>query len=131
MSAFSAKKALALAVATTFMNGAALAYSSPEEACQYFSTNYANITSMPNSTMYNTINTDYWTAAAALGPACIFEPTSTELMSEAVKTLVKYNTPFAIKGGGHLAIAGSSKNPLSLPFPLVMEALEKREETRK
>lgn len=46
MSAFSAKKALALAVATTFMNGAALAYSSPEEACQFFNTNYSNITSM-------------------------------------------------------------------------------------
>lgn len=111
------KGALVLAVATSVMGGnAALAYSSPDAACQFFSSNYGNITYMPNSTIYTDINTDYWDSAAALGPACIFSPSSAELMSLAVKTLVKENTPFAIKGGGHLAIAGSSTRPT--PFSL-------------
>lgn len=55
------------------------------------------------------INTAYWDAGASLGPACIFSPSSAEIMSVAVKTLVDYNVPFAIKGGGHMAVAGSSK----------------------
>ncbi|KAB2579065.1 FAD linked oxidase [Lasiodiplodia theobromae] len=90
--------------------GAAVAqnFSSPAAACQFFSQNYPNITSFPNQTTYNDINEAYWSAAAALGPACIFSPTSSDLMSAAVKALVKFNAPFAIKGGGHMAIAGAA-----------------------
>ncbi|KAF3762028.1 FAD binding domain-containing protein [Cryphonectria parasitica EP155] len=83
-------------------------FSSPAQACQFFSSQWGNLTSFPNSTVYIDINTDYWDAAAALGPACIVAPDTTERMSIAVQTLVQYNTPFAIKGGGHLAIAGSN-----------------------
>lgn len=39
-------------------------------------------------------------------------------MSVAVKTLVSYNVPFAIKGGGHMAVSGSSKK-FSIPFPVL------------
>lgn len=109
MYTFNAKKALALAVAMDYMINSATAYSTPDAACQFFNSNYGNLTSMPNTTMYTDINTDYWDGAAALGPACIFAPSSAELMSVAVKKLVELDTPFAIKGGGHLAIAGSSE----------------------
>lgn len=105
------RRSLVLAAAASTMTGAALAsnFSSPAAACQFFNSQYGNFTSMPNSTIYNDVNINYWDAAASLGPACIFEPNSAELMGLAVKTLVAYNTPFALKGGGHLAIAGSSK----------------------
>lgn len=111
MSSCNSKKSLAFAAAASIMNGAALvsAFSSPDTACHFFNSNYGNLTSMPNTTTYVDINTDYWSAAAALGPACIFSPSSADEMSLAVKTLIKYNTPFAIKGGGHLPIAGSSE----------------------
>lgn len=113
-------KSLALATVAGSMDPAALvsAFSSPNTACQFFNSNYGNLTSMPNTTTYTDINTDYWDAAAVLGPACIFSPGSADEMSMAVKTLVKFNTPFAIKGAGHMAIAGSSKReppPLGRP----------------
>lgn len=121
MAAYNAKKSLALVAAVNIMNGVAHAcsnssssagFSSPAAACQFFSHNYGNLTSFPNSTIYTDINTGYWDAGASLGPACIFSPSSAEHMSVAVKTLVDYNVPFAIKGGGHMAVAGSSKHGL-------------------
>ncbi|KAJ4410229.1 hypothetical protein N0V82_009312 [Gnomoniopsis sp. IMI 355080] len=117
MAAYNAKKSLALVAAVNIMNGVAHAcsnsssaagFSSPAAACQFFSQTYGNLTSFPNSTIYTDINTDYWDAGASLGPACIFSPSSAEHMSVAVKTLVDYNVPFAIKGGGHMAVAGSN-----------------------
>lgn len=81
-------------------------FSAPAAVCEYFSQTYPNITSYPNTTAYVSINDDYWSASAWLGPACIVAPSSAEVMSAAVKALVQYNTPFAIKGGGHMAIAG-------------------------
>ncbi|EKG14523.1 FAD linked oxidase [Macrophomina phaseolina MS6] len=83
-------------------------FSSPAAVCHFFSQTHPNITYYPNQTSYIEANTDYWSAAASLGPACIFSPTSTELMSFAVNTLVEYNAPFAIKGGGHMAIPGAA-----------------------
>ncbi|KAK7729790.1 hypothetical protein SLS53_009206 [Cytospora paraplurivora] len=81
-------------------------FSAPTAVCEYFAQTYPNITSYPNSTAYVSINEDYWSAAAWLGPACIVAPSSSEVMSAAVKALVQHNTPFAIRGGGHMAIAG-------------------------
>lgn len=104
-------KSLALVVAATIMRATAYAsgFSSPTAVCQVFNSNYGNLTSFPNSTIYTDINIQYWDAASSLGPACIFSPSSAELMSVAVKTLIEYNVPFAIKGGGHMAVAGSSE----------------------
>ncbi|KAL1639832.1 hypothetical protein SLS58_007576 [Diplodia intermedia] len=90
--------------------GAAMAsnFSSPAAACQFFGETYPNITSFPNQTAYIDINKDYWSAAASLGPACIVSPSSAELMGAAVKALVRFNAPFAMKGGGHMAIEGAA-----------------------
>lgn len=47
---------------------------------------------------------DFFTAQSWLGPACVFAPSSAEQMSYAVKALKELNTPFAIRGGGHMPI---------------------------
>ncbi|TVY81422.1 FAD-dependent monooxygenase yanF [Lachnellula suecica] len=104
------KKVLSLILGACICSQAKAAsnFSSPTQACSFFSSNYGNLTSFPNSTIYTEINTDFWDAAAALGPACIFAPDTAEKMALAVKTLVQFNNPFALKGGGHLAIAGAN-----------------------
>ncbi|OJD36055.1 fad binding domain-containing protein [Diplodia corticola] len=102
------KKLLPLILAANAGAAVASNFSSPAAACQFFSQNYPNITSYPNQTAYVDINGDYWSAAASLGPACVFSPSSAELMGVAVKTLVRFNAPFAIKGGGHMAIVGAA-----------------------
>jgi FAD/FMN-containing dehydrogenase len=45
-----------------------------------------------------------WNAGAWLGPACVLTPATAEDMSCAVKNLVKFATPFAMRGGGHMPI---------------------------
>ncbi|GME51113.1 FAD linked oxidase [Neofusicoccum parvum] len=101
-------KSLVVTMAASAGVAAAESAYSPAVACEFLSGHYPNITSYPNQTMYIQQNEDYWSAAASLGPACIFAPTSAELMGAAVKALVEYNTPFAIRGGGHMAIPGAA-----------------------
>ncbi|ROT35238.1 FAD-binding domain-containing protein [Sodiomyces alkalinus F11] len=43
-----------------------------------------------------------------LDPTCVFLPSSTEEVSEAVSILYKHNCPFAIRGGSHSAIRGAA-----------------------
>lgn len=51
---------------------------------------------------------DYFNAASWLSPQCIFVPKSPETMSTAVKLLGNTNTPFAIRGGGHMPITNAA-----------------------
>jgi FAD/FMN-containing dehydrogenase len=57
----------------------------------------------PNDKAYGLENTDYYNIGLAeLKPACIFQPTTAEEVSSAIKILNKYNdVPFAVKSGGH------------------------------
>ncbi|CCF34019.1 FAD binding domain-containing protein [Colletotrichum higginsianum] len=82
--------------------------SSAIETCRFLSRSHPDITYFPNTTDYTAVNEDYFTAASWLGPRCIFAPTNAELMSLAVKVLRKTNVPFALRGGGHMPIAGSN-----------------------
>jgi FAD/FMN-containing dehydrogenase len=45
-----------------------------------------------------------WNAGNWLGPACVLVPANAEQMSCAVQNLVKFNTKFAMRGGGHMPI---------------------------
>lgn len=106
MSSWKASAVALLAATSNIPAAAAQNYSSPKAVCEYFYENYPEITSFANSTAYVNINEEYWDAAAELEPSCIFAPTTAEEMSAGVKALVRSNTPFALKGGGHMAIAG-------------------------
>ncbi|KAF4552821.1 FAD-binding domain-containing protein 14 [Elsinoe fawcettii] len=74
------------------------------QVCEVLRTFYPDVTSFPNSTAYNADNTDYWTAASSLGPACIFAPTRAQDLGTAILLLRTAKAPFAVRGGGHMPI---------------------------
>ncbi|PNS15651.1 hypothetical protein CAC42_4103 [Sphaceloma murrayae] len=76
-----------------------------QQVCQVLKTFFPSFTSFPNSTMYTADNTDYWTAASSLGPACIFAPSRAQDMGAAVLLLRTAKAPFAVRGGGHMPIS--------------------------
>ncbi|PSK60285.1 hypothetical protein B9Z65_435 [Elsinoe australis] len=76
-----------------------------QQVCEVLRIFYPNVTSFPNSTIYNADNTDYWTAASSLGPACIFAPNRAQDMGTAVLLIRTAKAPFAVRGGGHMPIA--------------------------
>jgi len=58
--------------------------------------------------MYLTKETDFYTASAFLGPACVFEPSDSYQMADAVLTFQNFSSPFAVRGGGHMPIADAA-----------------------
>jgi FAD/FMN-containing dehydrogenase len=75
-----------------------------QAACRELQTRYPAATHFSNTSAYATDNTDYWSQASALGPACIFAPSLVEELGEAVKVLIALRSPFAMRGGGHMPI---------------------------
>lgn len=56
----------------------------------------------PSSIQYKLTNKNYFDAASVKAPSCIFLPTSAQDVSDAIKTVRKNNTKFAVKSGGHM-----------------------------
>lgn len=51
---------------------------------------------------------DFYTSSAFLGPACVFEPSDSYQMADAVLTFQNFSSPFAVRGGGHMPIADAA-----------------------
>lgn len=51
---------------------------------------------------------DFYTSSAWLGPACVFEPSDSYQMADAVLTMQNHSSPFALRGGGHMPIADAA-----------------------
>lgn len=51
---------------------------------------------------------DYYSVSAWLGPACVFEPSNSHQMADAVLTFQNFSSPFAVRGGGHMPHAGAA-----------------------
>lgn len=117
----------ASAAAWNFPNGVDVTLTSNStNTCEHLKLKYGNMTIMPTDSEYADenecklllastvlLNQVYeklilcevsWNAGAWLGPACILTPSTAEQMSCAVKKLVEFATPFAIRGGGHMPI---------------------------
>lgn len=62
----------------------------------------------PNSSAYDDRIKDYFAANAALKPWCMVLPLTPEDASETMRTITEDKCPFGIRGGGHMAFAGSS-----------------------
>ncbi|KAF4626377.1 hypothetical protein G7Y89_g11779 [Cudoniella acicularis] len=77
---------------------------SSTNSCTFFKQNYPNMTTLPTDDRYASENEVSWNAGAWLGPACVLTPLNAEDMSYAVKNLVKFATPFSMRGGGHMPI---------------------------
>lgn len=75
-----------------------------QAACLELQTRYPAATHFSNTSAYTADNTDFWSQASALEPACIFAPSLAEELGEAVKILTALRSPFAMRGGGHMPI---------------------------
>ena len=51
---------------------------------------------------------DFYSSSASLSPGCVFVPTSPQDVAQGIKILAKSQTPFAVRGGGHMPIAGAA-----------------------
>jgi FAD/FMN-containing dehydrogenase len=61
------------------------------------------------SSAYNNFTATYWSGQqAAVNPSCVFKPSKTLDVSTVILLARLYQCPFAVKGGGHAAFAGSS-----------------------
>ncbi|KJK60470.1 GlcD [Aspergillus parasiticus SU-1] len=77
-------------------------------ACSKLKDKYPDITYSKLDLGYINANTEYYTSSAWLGPACVFEPSNSTQMGDAVKILKDAGSPFAIRGGGHMPIANAA-----------------------
>jgi hypothetical protein len=51
---------------------------------------------------------DFYSTSAVLSPRCILTPNSTQEVAEALTIVRKTGSNFAVRGGGHMAIAGAA-----------------------
>ncbi|KAI4230536.1 MAG: hypothetical protein LQ349_006212 [Xanthoria aureola] len=77
-------------------------------SCQQLLTRYPKSIALPNSTVYQEEQIEYWDLASVLSPSCIFTPTTPEDVAGGLKIIDRTGTPFAIRSGGHTPIAGAS-----------------------
>ncbi|THY35165.1 FAD binding domain-containing protein [Aureobasidium pullulans] len=83
-------------------------YSPADKTCDYLYRTFPDITSFSNQSAYIVDNTNFWSAASVLNPACVFAPSAAEDLAIAVKALKYHGSPFAIRGGGHMPIGDSN-----------------------
>ncbi|KAJ5092637.1 FAD dependent oxidoreductase [Penicillium alfredii] len=81
---------------------------SASSTCKHLEATYPDLTFFPLSPGYIKANTDFYTSSAWLGPACVFQPTDSRHLADAVLLLKNTSTPFAIRGGGHMPIANAA-----------------------
>ncbi|CAF9930087.1 MAG: hypothetical protein ALECFALPRED_004513 [Alectoria fallacina] len=62
----------------------------------------------PGSEVYHYENQEFWSLTEILAPSCVFRPTNAQEVGNAVKILQTTNTKFAVRGGGHMGIAGAN-----------------------
>jgi hypothetical protein len=61
---------------------------------------------LPLYKIYTYVAQAYWSLAAWLEPPCVFAPVNTQGLADGVRILVKTNTTFAIRSGGHAPVTG-------------------------
>ncbi|KAH8896105.1 FAD binding domain-containing protein [Thozetella sp. PMI_491] len=86
----------------------ARAISTATATCSILAADYPDLTLYAQNSSYTTINEDYWSAEDWPGPACIFTPTSAEIVSYAIKTLAVSGVSFAIRGSGGMPVLGAA-----------------------
>ncbi|KAM5341959.1 hypothetical protein ACJ41O_014990 [Fusarium nematophilum] len=96
-------------LATVLLQAASVAASpptvgSPDKGCQILNKKYPSSTFFPGTSRYDFENEYGWTTASWLGPACIFTPHTSEMVSFAVKTFSRNQIKFAVRGGGAMPV---------------------------
>ncbi|KAF2796778.1 FAD-binding domain-containing protein [Melanomma pulvis-pyrius CBS 109.77] len=76
------------------------------EVCQQLQKKFSAQILTPGSSNYTDEVDAYWSLAAWLEPPCVFTPANTQELADGVKILVKTNTTFAVRSGGHAPVTG-------------------------
>ncbi|KAI1779467.1 Glucooligosaccharide oxidase [Hypoxylon cercidicola] len=78
--------------------------------CRLIDTHIPQRVSYPNSTIYYSSVTSYYSGQEReLNPGCIFKPTTTSEVAKFVKLVTANNsTQFAVRGGGHTLFTGAA-----------------------
>ncbi|CAL3969474.1 unnamed protein product [Diplocarpon coronariae] len=94
-------------------------------ACCFLLQNWLGpIVSFPNSTVYQSSTSSYWTAEArSVDPGCVISPNSTSDVSQAVGMIDKIRDmglecKFAIRSGGHTPWAGAATISQGIQFDM-------------
>ncbi|KAF2823680.1 FAD-binding domain-containing protein [Ophiobolus disseminans] len=75
-------------------------------ACQSLSSKFPASIYTVGSSEYKSETQAYWSLAAWLEPDCVFAPASSSDLAGGVDVLIKSNTTFAIRSGGHAPTTG-------------------------
>ncbi|KAH7213270.1 uncharacterized protein BKA55DRAFT_697777 [Fusarium redolens] len=77
-------------------------------ACQQLVNAFGDKTSLLDSSKCSLVRQENWSDACQLSPDCIFEPTTAEEVSGALRILVSTSTNFAVRSGGHMPVPKAS-----------------------
>jgi FAD/FMN-containing dehydrogenase len=96
-----------VSLAALWVNPAS-AEAAPKVGCSALKLAFPNNTFWPEHPVYEYESQDFWSNNEILNPACVFRPTSPKHISRAVSLMSASRTTFAVRGGGHMAIAGAN-----------------------
>ena len=94
-----------LAIAASSGTLALTVTSSVQSACAQLQSAYPRELLLPNSSDYESERINFWDVRSSKEPACIFLPTTTDAVAEAVTIFHKEKAQFAIRGGGHMNVS--------------------------
>ncbi|SPJ84156.1 related to 6-hydroxy-d-nicotine oxidase [Fusarium torulosum] len=100
--------ALSLLSLTALWANPTSAETAPKSGCSALRLAFPNNTFWPKHPVYEYESQDFWSNNEILNPACVFRPTSPKHISKAVSLMGASHTSFAVRGGGHMAIAGAN-----------------------
>ncbi|KAF4954831.1 hypothetical protein FSARC_12007 [Fusarium sarcochroum] len=79
-----------------------------KSGCNALKLAFPDKTFWPKHPVYEYESQEFWSNNEILGPACVFRPNSPENVSKAALLMGSSLTSFAVRGGGHMAIAGAN-----------------------
>ncbi|KAF4540637.1 FAD-binding oxidoreductase [Lasiodiplodia theobromae] len=80
--------------------------SDPSAACHALNDAYPAQVLFPSAPNYTVEADAIWNQAGWFDPTCIFVPETAAILADGVRTLSQSKTPFAVRSGGHMPVAG-------------------------
>ncbi|KAK6853706.1 hypothetical protein PG995_010518 [Apiospora arundinis] len=79
-----------------------------DNGCAALKTAFPDKTFFPGEPVYEFENQNFWSNTELKSPACVFRPTNPMDVSCGVVAAQKSQSPFAVRGGGHMGIPGAN-----------------------
>ncbi|CAL3971088.1 hypothetical protein PZA11_007442 [Diplocarpon coronariae] len=99
---------LVLLASSALVAAAPYATNQTRESCNFLFRHYPESVHFPGSLRYAREDTFSWSTDSWLGPACVFTPYSTPMVTAGIQLLAARDVPFAIRGGGFMPIANAA-----------------------